>query len=85
MRKIIFSTDTLKSLASEVGADKEIEGPSENSMEPVDRTALQDHSIRFNKNKIAWTTDEGSYFNCIRLENRSFNNQSLSIDESRAS
>lgn len=84
MRKIIYSKDTLKSLASEVGAGKEIEGPSENSMEPVDKTSLQNHSIKFNKDKIAWTTDEGSYFNCIRLDNRSFNRSSVSIDESRS-
>jgi len=83
MRKIVFSEDTLKSLVSEIGLSEEIVGPSDNSMEPVDRTELQGSSIRFNKDKIAWTTDRGSYFNCIRLDDHSFIRSKIKIDESR--
>lgn len=67
MRKFIVSTTTLEDLASETGSSFQLNGQSENSMDPIDKDALQMSTLKFDAGHLAWITDDSRYFNCIRF------------------
>jgi hypothetical protein len=71
MNRFITNKENFPSLASKMGAHKELNGQSENSMDPVDRNIISENVIKFNKDSLAWGTDDMSYNHCIRFD--SFN------------
>jgi hypothetical protein len=67
MNKFITNKENLQSLASKIGAHGELNGQSENSMDPIDRNIISENVIKFNKDGLAWVTDDMTYFNCVRF------------------
>jgi hypothetical protein len=82
--KISLTDETLKDLASKAGASLELEGQSENSMDPVDKNIIQDSTLRFKPDYLAWVTDELAYFNCVRFHSEDLFEDFEEIQERRS-
>lgn len=83
MEKILKVNDTLESMARQSGASEELYGQSENSMDPIDKEDLQQRTIRFNPNNLAWVTDDSSFFTCIRFDSGEVVDDKEIIDDRR--
>jgi len=82
--KLNLSNETLETLASKAGANVRLEGQSENSMDPIDKNEIQDSTLRFRPDYLAWVTDDSSYFNCVRFHSEDFFEDLDEIEERRS-
>lgn len=67
MDKIVKTNETLESMASYAGGEVELSGQSDFSGDPVDTSTMQDKTLRFDKNSLAWISDDSSFFTCVRF------------------